>query len=138
MYGKGIAENLWVTFKHIFRKKITLRYPKKKQPMEPRFFGLMRLVRDENGKEKCTACGICANNCPVHAITIVKGKNEEGKPFAQEYDVNIQQCMFCGICVESCPFGALVTGNFFELASFSREGMLYKKEELLNSSGGDA
>ncbi len=138
MIGKGIFASLLLTLKHLFRKKITLRYPKKKQPMDPRFFGLMRLVKDETGKLKCTACGICARNCPVHAIEIKKGKREEdGKPYPIEYTVQIQQCMFCGICVEVCPFDALHVGNYYELASFSRKGLTYLKDDLSNQPGGE-
>ena len=137
MIGKGIVLSMLLTLKHLFRKKITLRYPKKKQPMNPRFFGLMRLVSDENGKLKCTACGICARNCPVHAIEIKKAKNEEGKFYPEEYNVKIQQCMFCGICVEVCPFDALHVGNYYELASFSREGMIYNIDDLSKQPGGE-
>jgi NADH-quinone oxidoreductase subunit I len=131
MIGQGIASSLVTTLKHIFRKKITLRYPKKKQPMDKRFFALMRLSMDDNGKLKCTACGICAKNCPVHAITIKRGKREDGKPYPEEYEINIQQCMFCGICVEVCPFDALQIGNFYELSSYSRKGLVYDKEDLV-------
>jgi len=136
MYGTGIASSLWVTFKNIFRVKVTLRYPKQKQAMVPRFFALMRMVRDENGREKCTACGICANNCPTHAITIEKGKREDNTPFPVKYSVNVQQCIFCGICVEVCPFGALQVGHKYELSSYTREGMIHEKEELLLPFGG--
>lgn len=136
MFGKGIIMSLWVTLKHIFRPKVTLRYPKQKQPMSPRFFALIRLLRDKNGKEKCTGCGICALNCPTRAIAFAKGKREDGSQYALEYSINIQQCMFCGICVEVCPFGALAVGHKYELACYTREQMVYKKEELLASTVG--
>ncbi len=136
MFGKGIIRSLWVTLKHIFRPKVTLRYPKQKQPMSPRFFALMRLNREQNGREKCTACGICALNCPTHVITIIKGKREDGSAYPLEYNMNIQQCMFCGICVEVCPFDALAVGHKYELACYTRGQMVYKKEDLLASTGG--
>jgi NADH-quinone oxidoreductase subunit I len=135
--GKGIVSSLLITLKHIFRPKITLRYPLRKQAMSERFFGLMVLTTDEHGVEKCTACGICANNCPTHCITMTKGKREDGKPFAQEYHINIQQCMFCGICVEVCPFDALHVGHRYELSTYNRESLDYGKNDLLVGFGGD-
>lgn len=136
MNGTGIFQTLWVTFMHIFRKKVTLRYPKQKQPMAERFFGLMRLKRDENGVDKCTGCGICALNCPTKVISMEKGKREDGKPYAVWYKVDIQRCMFCGICVEVCPFDALISGQKYELSSYTRDGMIYNKEDLLLPTGG--
>jgi len=137
MLGKGIISSLWVTLEHIFRKKVTLRYPKQRQAMVQRFFGLQRLTRDVNGREKCTACGICATNCPVHCITIVKGKREDdGKPYPVEYTIGVQQCIFCGICVEVCPFDALHVGHRYELAGYSREDGFYQKVDLLIPVGG--
>jgi NADH-quinone oxidoreductase subunit I len=133
MYGKGILKSLSVTLKNLFEKKVTLRYPKKIQPMYDRYFGLMKLMRDENGIEKCTGCGICAANCPTHAIELTKGKREDGKPFAQTYRILIQQCMFCGICVEVCPFDALKVGHTYTLAVYDRDHMIYNKEQLLEA-----
>ncbi len=135
--GSGIVYSLVITLKHLFRPKVTLRYPLRKQAMAERFFALMNLVTDENGVEKCTGCGICASNCPTHCITIVKGKREDGKPCAEKYQVNIQQCMFCGICVEVCPFDALHVGHKFELSTYDREHMVYQKEDILVRTGGE-
>lgn len=134
MYGKGILSSLGVTLRYLFSKKITLRYPKKKQKMMDRFFGLMALSRDENGEERCTGCGICAANCPTHAIEVIKGKNEQGKPFALTYKILIQQCMFCGLCVEVCPFDAIRVGHQYELAAYDRLHLVYTKEDLLEKS----
>lgn len=131
MYGKGILSSLGITLKYLFSKKITLRYPKQKQKMDERFFGLMVLARNEEGKELCTGCGICAFHCPTHAIQLTKGKREDNTPYAVSYKILIQQCMFCGICVEVCPFDAIRCGHQYELASYDRENMIYSKEDLL-------
>jgi uncharacterized protein len=45
----------------------------------------------------CTFCGICANNCPMDAITIK----------AKVFEVNDKKCVRCGRCVKVCPEGAL-------------------------------
>jgi len=46
--------------------------------------------------EKCTSCGICAEVCPVDAITVA------GIPEFQD-----QSCIQCFCCIELCPNGAL-------------------------------
>ena len=48
------------TFKHMFRKPTTVNYPAEKVPVFPKYRGKQVLMRDENGLEKCVACGLCA------------------------------------------------------------------------------
>lgn len=47
-------------------------------------------------EEKCTACGICARNCGVDAITI------EGKTAK----IDESACVGCAMCIAVCPRGA--------------------------------
>lgn len=43
-------------------------------------------------KECCTACGACAEECPVGAISV------------ESYAiVNEDECIECGHCVDVCP-----------------------------------
>ncbi len=47
-------------------------------------------------KELCIGCGICEDNCPFGAITVVDGLAVVG-----------DSCTLCGACVESCEVEAL-------------------------------
>ncbi len=70
IYLWNILKGMIITFRHIFKKKATINYPEQKRPFSPVFRGLHILNRDEEGRERCTACGLCAVACPAEAITM--------------------------------------------------------------------
>ena len=47
--------------------------------------------------DDCVACGACASECPVEAIS-------EGEP----YTIDPDTCTDCGACLDACPTGAIV------------------------------
>jgi formate hydrogenlyase subunit 6/NADH:ubiquinone oxidoreductase subunit I len=60
----------YLTFKYMFKPKVTINYPFEKGPLSPRFRGEHALRRYPNGEERCIACKLCEAICPAQAITI--------------------------------------------------------------------
>ena len=47
--------------------------------------------------DACVACGSCADQCPVEAISEGDGK----------YVIDAGACLDCGACADQCPVGAI-------------------------------
>jgi NADH-quinone oxidoreductase subunit I len=138
MYLWNIFKGMIVTFKHIFTKNPTIQYPEKTRPFSPVFRGLHVLNRDEEGRENCTACGLCAVACPAEAITMEAAERLPGEEnlyreekYAAKYEINMLRCIFCGLCEEACPKDAIYLSETFAPANFTRKGLIYTKEDLL-------
>jgi NADH-quinone oxidoreductase subunit I len=138
LYLPGIIKGMLITFSHIFKKKPTINYPEKKRPFSPVFRGLHVLNRDEEGRERCTACGLCAVACPAEAITMEAAERQKGEEhlyreekYAAKYEINMLRCIFCGLCEEACPKDAIYLSETFAPADFNRKGFIYGKENLL-------
>ena len=138
MYLPAIFKGMGITFSHMFKKKPTINYPEQTRPFSPVFRGLHILNRDEEGRENCTACGLCAVACPAEAITMEAAERKEGEEnlyreekYAAKYEINMLRCIFCGLCEEACPKDAIYLSETFAPADYQRKQFIYKKEELL-------
>jgi NADH-quinone oxidoreductase subunit I len=138
MYLPAIVKGMSITFRHIFKKKATINYPEKKRPFSPVFRGLHVLNRDAEGRENCTACGLCAVACPAEAITMEAAERQKGEEqlyreekYAAKYEINMLRCIFCGLCEEACPKDAIYLSETFAPANYERKGFIYGKDDLL-------
>ncbi|MBD0332745.1 MAG: NADH-quinone oxidoreductase subunit I [Chitinophagaceae bacterium] len=138
LYLPGIFKGMAITFSHLFKKRPTISYPEQQRSFPAVFRGLHILNRDEEGREKCTACGLCAVACPAEAITMEAAERQPGEEYlykeekyAAKYEINMLRCIFCGLCEEACPKDAIYLTKTFAPANYNRKGFIYKKEDLL-------
>jgi len=125
-YGKGLAKGMALTFRHLFRQRITTQYPEQKLTLSKRFRGY-ELIWD---RERCTGCATCAKSCPQGNIEIVTSREGENEYVVEKFELDSGRCIFCGLCVEACPYDALFLGLDYECASYRRGELVLSKEQL--------
>ena len=120
-----------VTIKRLLKPNITIEYPEEKRQMAPRFRGLPSLRTDpDTGEALCVACGLCARICPTSCLEMHVIPSEEGDRELGEFILRSGRCMFCGLCSQVCPVDAITMSEEYELATVSRDGLIYTKTEL--------
>jgi NADH-quinone oxidoreductase subunit I len=138
IYLPAVFGGMWITLKHFFKKSNTLQYPEVKRQMSQIYRGQHVLKRDEEGRERCTACGLCAVACPAEAITMIaaeRTKDQETlyreEKYASTYEINMLRCIFCGLCEDACPKEAIFLTDKIVDANFGRDEFIFGKDKLV-------
>ena len=137
-YLPAILSGLAFTFKkmiiNIFnRKKMqTLNYPEEHYKYGPRFKGNHILTVKKDGSLRCTACMLCATNCPAQCIKIKASEHENPavEKYPINYEIDILRCVFCGFCEEACPVDAIRMGPEWQTPALNGGNFNYDIKHL--------
>ena len=130
---KSLLSGLKVTLTEFFTPKVTEQYPENRKTLKisERHRARLTMPHDENGANRCIACGLCQNACPNSSINIVtKSVTDEetgkSKKVLVSYEYDLGCCMFCQLCVNACPKNAIEFCNDFENAVYDRKKLVQK------------
>jgi NADH-quinone oxidoreductase subunit I len=143
LYIPAILKGMMVTFKHMLKRRKTVKYPEETREFAPIYRGMHVLKRDEQGRENCTACGLCAVACPAEAITMTSAERTKDQAhlyreekYAVTYEINMLRCIFCGLCEEACPKEAVFLTDRLVPTQFERGEFIYGKDKLVEPLDG--
>ena len=128
---KTLLVGMRTSMKVFCQKKVTEQYPENRHTtlqIPERHRAMLVMPHDEEGNNRCIACGLCQMACPNGTIrlTTEMRETEEGKKkkFLVKYEYNLGSCMFCQLCVNACPHDAIRFTNDFENAVFQKEKLV--------------
>ena len=137
LYLPAIFSGMMITFKHLFKKSATIKYPEQTREFSKIYRGQHVLKRDDAGAERCTACGLCAVACPAEAITMTAAERKPGEEklyreekYAAKYEINMLRCIFFFFFEEVCPKEAIFLTDR-KVDSFYQRGKLIFGKDIL-------
>ncbi len=129
-----ILKGLRLTIRQMFRPRFAQQFPEERFEPPSQFRGRPVLV-EENGVERCVACGLCSRVCPALAIEVQASETElEKERYPEKFEINMVRCIFCGFCEEVCPEEAIIMSNEYLLVFESQEEAIFGKDKLLKST----
>ena len=140
LYLPEILKGMAITMRHALAgpKGKVFSYPEQEKPRTKFWRGLHVLKRDEEGRERCTACGLCAVVCPAEAITMTSAERTRDEKhlyreekYASVYEINMLRCIFCGLCEEACPKSAIYLTDRLVDVETNRGSFVYGKDKLV-------
>jgi NADH-quinone oxidoreductase subunit I len=145
-YVGEVLSGLLLTMGHVLRNLArpwgmpVISYPEQKKALPPTTRGRHRLMKREDGLSRCTACMLCATNCPADCIHILAAESPDPtiEKYPMRFDIDTLRCVFCGYCVEACPLDAIrMDVPEVAVAGYERKEFVYTKEFLLNHDNAD-
>lgn len=114
------------------KKMPTLNYPEEKYEYSPRFKGNHVLTVKKDGSLRCTACMLCATNCPADCISIKAAESDDPsvEKYPISYEIDILRCVFCGFCEEACPVDAIRMGPEWQTPGVNGANFQYDIQHL--------
>jgi len=114
------------------QKSNTLEWPEEPARYSDRFKGKHFLTRRDDGKIRCTACFLCATNCPAECIHIEAGQSPDNEieKYPVRFEIDILRCVFCGFCEEACPVDAIRLGPEYAMVGLTGPKWVYTKDYL--------
>lgn len=92
----------------------TSRYPKTEVALPGRFRGRPTI----DGSKCVEGCRMCAEACPVNAIS------------SEPLRIDLGACTFCPVCEEACPRGAIAYKEDHRLAARTRDALVIADSEV--------
>jgi len=141
LYVLELLRGMSATNRHFWRNFLarketaTLNYPEEKRTYSPRWRGLHRLMRREDGSVRCVACMMCSTHCPAKCITIEAGEHPDPaiEKFPVKFEIDLLKCIFCGLCEEACPCDAIrLDSGVHAPPVCARQDAIADKDQLLS------
>lgn len=141
LYLPAIFAGFSVTLRHFFGNLLSKKELKSKsypeelpEDITPRYRGLHRLTKREDGSVRCVACFMCSTACPAECIFIHAKEREDGVDEKEPriFNIDMLECVYCGSCVEACPCDAIrMDSGIFSFIGEKREDFIRDKETML-------
>lgn len=132
--GTGLWKTLAIFIMQLIKieKTNTLEWPEQPATYSDRFKGKHFLTLRDDGEVRCTACFLCATNCPADCIHIEAGNHPDNEleKFPVRFEIDILRCVFCGYCEEACPVDAIRLGPEYAMVGTNGGKWVYTKEYL--------
>lgn len=132
----GLGATMKTFAKQLFKleESRTVQWPEVEFKYSDRFKGAHFLTKRPDGRVRCTACFLCATNCPAECITIVAGESPDNgiEKYPVRFEIDILRCVFCGYCEEACPVDAIRMGPEISMAGMTEQKWVYTKDYLLD------